>query len=98
MLKLNLTKLDPELRSAAREMLPEIGLAEADCGLMVEETQWENGLSVTVSGDNVKIDAKNEESLLGVEEFIVSLAKEQIRNINANAAAGADSHEGHDHG
>ena len=55
MLKLNLTKLDPELRSAAREMLPEIGLAEADCGLVVEETQWENGLSVTVNGDNVKI-------------------------------------------
>lgn len=36
MLKLNLTKLDPELRSAAQEMLPEIGLREADCGLTVE--------------------------------------------------------------
>ena len=37
--------------------------------------------------DDVKIDGKVEESLLGVEEFIVSLAKEQIRNINANASA-----------
>ena len=42
-----------------------------------------------------KIDGKVEESLLGVEEFIVSLAKEQIRNINANAGHSAD--DGHNH-
>lgn len=47
------------------------------------------------NGDNVKIDGKVEESLLGVEEFIVSLAKEQIRNIKANAAHSAD--DGHNH-
>ena len=45
--------------------------------------------------DNVKIDGKVEESLLGVEEFVVSLAKEQIRNINANAGHSAD--DGHNH-
>ena len=48
--------------------------------------------------DNVKIDGKVEKELLGVEEFVVALAKQQIRNIKANAAAGTDSHEGHDHG
>lgn len=48
-----------------------------------------------VKADNVKIDGKVEESLLGVEEFIVSLAKEQIRNINANAGHSAD--DGHNH-
>lgn len=48
-----------------------------------------------VKGDNVKASGKVEESLLGVEEFIVSLAKEQIRNINANAAHSAD--DGHNH-
>ena len=54
MLKLNLSKLSPELRSAARELLPQIGCQEADCGLVVESRQWENGLSVTVE-DAVKI-------------------------------------------
>ncbi len=48
-----------------------------------------------VKGDNVKVSGKVEESLLGVEEFIVSLAKEQIRNINANAGHSAD--DGHNH-
>ena len=62
-------------------------LAEAEFNTIAEEIE---------SGDNVKIDAKNEESLLGVEEFIVSLAKEQIRNIAANAGHSAD--DGHDHG
>ena len=47
--------------------------------------------------DNVKIDGKVDSALLGVEEFVVSLAKEQIRNINANASAGTDDHAGHDH-
>ena len=54
MLKLNLSKLEPELRDAARELLPQIGLAEADCGLTVEATQWDNGLSVT-AGSTVRI-------------------------------------------
>ena len=54
MLKLNLSRLDPELREAARELLPQIGIREADCGLIVESSQWENGLSVAVS-DTVKI-------------------------------------------
>ncbi len=49
------------------------------------------------SGENVAVSGIVDESVLGVEEFIVSLAKEQIRNIKANAAAGTDSHEGHNH-
>ena len=54
MLKLNLSKLPVELRSAARELLPQVGCVEADCGLVVESEQWENGLSVAVS-DTAKI-------------------------------------------
>ena len=54
MLKLNLTKLEPELRDAARELLDQIGLAEAEEGLVVEACQWDNGLSVT-TGDTVTI-------------------------------------------
>ena len=54
MLKLNLTKLEPELRDAARELLPQVGLTEAEDGLVVEAQQWEKGLSVT-AGDTVKI-------------------------------------------
>ncbi len=46
-------------------------------------------------GENVAVSAVVEESLLDVEEFIVSLAKEQIRNIKANAAHSAD--DGHNH-
>lgn len=38
-------------------------------------------------GDNVIIDGIVDESIAGVEEFIVSLAKEQIRNIKANASS-----------
>ncbi len=48
------------------------------------------------AGENVKIDGKVDSALMGVEEFIVSLAKEQIRNIKANAGHSAD--DGHDHG
>ena len=47
------------------------------------------------TGDNVKIDGKVDAELIGVEEFIVSLAKQQIRNIKANAGHSAD--DGHDH-
>ena len=54
MLKLNLSKLSPELRDCARELLPQIGLAEADCGLTVEAMQWDNGLSVT-AGSTVRL-------------------------------------------
>lgn len=54
MLKLNLSKLESELRDAARELLDQIGLTEAEDGLVVEALQWENGLSVT-AGDTVKI-------------------------------------------
>ena len=46
-------------------------------------------------GDNVKIDGKVEKELLGVEEFVVALAKQQIRNIKANADHSAD--DGHNH-
>ena len=46
-------------------------------------------------GDNVKIDGKVEKELLGVEEFVVALAKQQIRNIKANAGHSAD--DGHNH-
>ena len=54
MLKLNLSQLTAELQASARELLPQIGCQEADCGLVVESRQWENGLSVTVE-DAVKI-------------------------------------------
>ena len=54
MLKLNLSKLSPELRSAARELLPQIGIQEADCGLTVESETWDKGLSVT-AGDTAII-------------------------------------------
>ena len=46
-------------------------------------------------GENVKINGEVEEGMQGVEDFIVSLAKEQIRNINANAGHSAD--DGHNH-
>ena len=49
MLKLNLSKLPVELQEAARELLPQIGITECDCGLVVESAQWDNGLSVTVT-------------------------------------------------
>ena len=54
MLKLNLSKLEPEFRDAARELLDQIGLTEAEDGLVVEAVQWENGLSVT-AGSAVSI-------------------------------------------
>ena len=54
MLKLNLSKLEPEFRDAARELLDQIGLTEAEDGLVVEAVQWENGLSVT-AGNTVTI-------------------------------------------
>lgn len=47
MLKLNLSKLSPDLRSAAEELLPQIGITAAEDGLVVDARQWENGLSVT---------------------------------------------------
>ena len=62
-------------------------LAAEDYNKLAEEIE---------KADNVKIDGKVDAALLGVEEFIVSLAKEQIRNINANAGHSAD--DGHDHG
>lgn len=46
-------------------------------------------------GENVKITGIVEDALDGVDEFIVSLAKEQIRNIKANAAHSAN--DGHNH-
>ena len=39
------------------------------------------------SGENVEVTGKVEEELTGVDEFIVALAKQQIRNIKANASA-----------
>ncbi|MBO7318400.1 MAG: hypothetical protein J6V06_00080 [Clostridia bacterium] len=39
------------------------------------------------TSDKVAISAEVESSIKGVEEFIVSLAKEQIRNIKASASA-----------
>ena len=55
-----------------------------------------NELAEEISaGDNVAISAEVEASINGVEEFIVSLAKEQIRNIKANAGHSAD--DGHNH-
>jgi hypothetical protein len=59
-------------------------------------TEEYNELAEEIStGDNVAISAEVEDAVLGVEEFIVSLAKEQIRNINANAGHSAD--DGHNH-
>ena len=37
MLKLNLSKLEPEFRDAARELLDQIGLTEAEYGLVVDQ-------------------------------------------------------------
>lgn len=54
MLKLNLSKLSPELRSAAEELLPQIGIASAEDGLVVDARQWDNGLFVT-AGESVHI-------------------------------------------
>ena len=39
------------------------------------------------SGENVEVTGNVEEELTGVDEFIVALAKQQIRNIKANASA-----------
>ena len=55
-----------------------IDLANDDYNKLAEEIE---------TADNVKIDGKVEDALQGVEDFIVSLAKEQIRNIKANSAA-----------
>ena len=53
-------------------------LADADYNEFAEELE---------KGENVAITGEVEESLAGVEAFVVSLAKEQIRNIKANASA-----------
>ncbi len=45
--------------------------------------------------ENVAVSGIVDEALAGVDEFIVSLAKEQIRNIKANAGHSAD--DGHNH-
>ncbi len=63
-------------------------LAEAEYNALAEKLE---------NADNVKIDNIVEEGVQGVEDFIVSLAKEQIRNINANASAGHSADDGHDH-
>ena len=62
-------------------------LAEAEYNELAEELE---------KADNVKIDAIDEAGVQGVEDFVVSLAKEQIRNINSSAGHSAD--DGHDHG
>ena len=62
-------------------------LAEVDYNTLADEIS---------TADNVKIDGKVEAGLQDVEDFIVALAKEQIRNISANAGHSAD--DGHDHG
>ena len=62
-------------------------LAEAEYNKLAEELE---------NADNVKIDNIIEEGVQGVEDFVISLAKEQLRNINANAGHSAD--DGHDHG
>ena len=49
MLKLNLSKLPEELRTAAAELLPQLDIAQCDDGLAVESEQWDKGLSVTVA-------------------------------------------------
>ena len=55
-------------------------LAEEEFNTLAEELE---------SADNVKIDGIVEEGVQGVEDFVVALAKEQIRNINANASSSA---------
>ena len=61
-------------------------LAEAEYNELAEELE---------KADNVKIDAIDEAGVQGVEDFVVSLAKEQIRNINSSAGHSAD--DGHNH-
>lgn len=62
-------------------------LADEEYAALAEELE---------SGENVKITGQAEDALMGVEEFVVSLAKQQIRNIKANAGHSAD--DGHNHG
>ena len=53
-------------------------------------TEEYNKLADEIStGEGVEITNTVDEAVAGVEEFIVSLAKEQIRNIKANASAGS---------
>lgn len=52
----------------------------------VEYSELAEGL---VDGENVRISGEIEENEKAVEEFVVSLAKTQIRNIQANASAAA---------
>lgn len=42
-----------------------------------------------IAGENVKIADEQADNLAAVKEFTVSIAKQQIRNIQANASAGA---------
>ncbi len=42
-----------------------------------------------IAGENVKIADEQAENLAAVKDFTVSIAKQQIRNIQANASAGA---------
>lgn len=55
-------------------------LASADYNTFAEEL---------VAGENVKIADEQTENLAAVKDFTVSIAKQQIRNIQANASAGA---------
>lgn len=55
-------------------------LASADYNTFAEEL---------VAGENVKIADEQAENLAAVKDFTVSIAKQQIRNIQANASAGA---------
>ena len=50
MQKLNVSKLEAQLREAARELLPQIGIAEAEDGIAVTAKQGYNGLRVSLQG------------------------------------------------
>lgn len=73
--------------------------------IAVETSTWADAIKETKSaaefdtfaaeiedGDNVSVNGIIDEAVAEVDEFIVKLAKEQIRSIKANAAAGASAY------
>ena len=50
MQKMNVSKLEAQLRDAARELLPQIGITEAEDGIAVTAKQGYDGLRVSYDG------------------------------------------------
>jgi hypothetical protein len=78
MLKMNVSKLETELREAARELLPQIGITEAEDGIAVTAKQGYDGLRVSQQ-DGILIEYQHK------WEFFrgLALAKRVLRSGNA---------------